>query len=283
MRKVLTAAALALVAATPALAQPAPVPAEPPLPDPNDRADMLMAGLGAGITADYEGSDEYRIIPGAAFRARVSGISISSRGTYLYADVVPDHGPGLNFDAGPIAGVRLNRTGKVMDDFVNRLPDRKVAIELGGFAGASIKGITNPYDSLSFRLDAVKDVGSAHKSWVLTPTVDFSTPLSRTFYAGASLSADFVSNRFADYYFGVTPAESVASGLRPYNPGGGMKSWQLGLLANQSLSGDLLKGWSLFGLGSYKRLVGDVADSPLVADRGSRSQWMGALGVGYSF
>ena len=286
MRRLVTAALLAAaLTATPAIAQdtaPPAVPNEPPLPDPNDRSDYLMIGAGAGITADYEGSDEYRLIPGAAIRARFSGISISSRGTYLYADLIPG-GQGLDIELGPIAGVRLNRTGKIKDDVVDLLPERNVAIELGGFAGVSFKGLTNPYDALTFRVDAVKDFGNAHESWVLTPTVDFSTPLSRTFFAGASLSADFVQNDFADYYFGISPADTLASGLATYNPDGGIKSWQIGLLLNQSLSGDLRKGFSLFGLGSYKRLVGDFKDSPIVQDRGSATNWFGAVGLGYSW
>jgi outer membrane scaffolding protein for murein synthesis (MipA/OmpV family) len=283
MHRLLAAALGAALFATPALAQDVGSVTEQPLPDPNDKSDTFQIALGAAFVPDYEGSDNYRIIPGGIIRARVSGISIFSRGTYLYADLVPG-GEGIDFDAGPIAGVRLNRTGKVKDDAVDALGDRKAGIELGGFAGVTFKGLTNPYDALSFRLDAVKDVGNAHESWVLSPTVDFGTPLSRTTYAGLSLSADFVSEKYADYYFGISPAGALASGLPAYDPDhGGMKSWQVGLLLAQSLSGDLRKGWGLFGSTSYKRLRGDIADSPIVADRGTRSQWFSAVGVGYSW
>ena len=252
------------------------------LPDPNVSGDTLNIGLGAAIVPDYEGSNDYRIVPGGVLRARTNGISIFSRGTYIYADVVPGSGK-LDFDLGPIAGVRLNRTGKVKDDAVDALGDRNVGIEVGGFAGVTLKGLTNPYDALSFRLDAVKDLGKAHQSVVLSPAVDFGTPLSRTTYAGLSLSADFVSNKYADYYFGITPAGSLASGLPTFNPDGGLKNWQLGLLLGQSLSGDLRKGWGLFGTGSYKRLVGDFKRSPIVSDRGSANQWFLAAGIGYSW
>jgi len=126
-------------------------------------------------------------------------------------------------------------------------------------------------------------VGNAHESTVVTPNVEFSTPLSRTAFVSASLGADFVSNRFADYYFSVSPAESVLSGLPAFNADGGMKNWKIGLLANHSLSGDLLHGLSLFGLGSYSRLVGDFRQTPIVSQRGSASQWMGAIGLAYTF
>ena len=38
-----------------------------------------------------------------------------------------------------------------------------------------------------------------------------------------------------------------------YDADGGMKDWNLGLLLNQSLSGDLLHGFSVFGTGQYCR------------------------------
>ncbi len=278
MKTLLIAAALSAFAA-PAYAQSG----DAPLPDPNDQSDTFSFGAGVGMVPDYEGSNDYRLIPAVAARGRINGISFSTRGTYLYVDVIPRGAGKIEFDAGPIAGVRLNRTGKIKDDFVNRLPDRKAAIELGGFAGITAHGLTNPYDSLSFRLDVVKDVGNGHGSTVITPTIDFATPISRTTYIGASLSADFVGEGYADSYFSVTPAEALASGLRAYDADGGYKGWKVGLLANQSLSGDLTKGLSLFGTGSYGRLSGDFKRSPIVADRGSASQWFGAIGLGYTF
>jgi MipA family protein len=146
-----------------------------------------------------------------------------------------------------------------------------------------LNGLTNPYDSLSFKVEAVRDVGNAHRSTVVTPSVAFATPLSRSMYAGLSLSADFVQNRFADYYFGVSPTDALASGVRTYNPRGGFKSWQAGLLVNKSLTGDLTHGLSLFGLVSSKRMVRDFKRSPLVADRGSAQQWFVGTGLGYTW
>jgi outer membrane scaffolding protein for murein synthesis (MipA/OmpV family) len=283
MKTMLFAAAALLAGATPAFAQADASATPAPLPDPNDRSDTFTIGAGIGIVPDYEGSNDYRLIPAAALRGRVGGISFSTRSTYLYVDLVPRGAGKLEFDAGPIVGVRLNRTGKIKDDVVARLPDRKAAIEVGGFVGASLHGLTNPYDSLSVRLDVVKDVGNGHGSTVITPTLDFATPLSRTLYVGASLSADFVGGGYADEYFSISPADSLASGLRSFDADGGYKGWKTGLLANQSLSGDLTKGLSLFGTGSYGRLAGDFRRSPIVADRGSATQWFGAIGLGYTF
>ncbi|MCY7339942.1 MAG: MipA/OmpV family protein [Sphingomonas bacterium] len=278
IKRFLLAAAVATLA-TPALAQSS----DASLPDPNDQSDTFTIGAGVAFVPDYEGSDDYRLIPAAAIRARVGGISVFTRATYLYADFIPRGSGKVEFDAGPIVGVRLNRTGKIKDDLVDRLPELNTAIEVGGFVGLTAHGLTNPYDALSVRLDVVKDVGKGHKSTVISPTIDFGTPLSRNFYVGASLSADWVGDGYADYYYSITPANSLLSTLPAYNAEGGLKSWKLGLLANHALSGDLLHGVSLFASGSYGRLVGDFKRSPIVADRGSAGQWFGALGLAYSF
>lgn len=267
-----------LMIAAPAAAQQG----EPPLPDPNDRSDTLTIAGGAAYIPDYEGSDDYKLIPAAAIRGRVGGLSFVSRATYLYLDLIPSTGK-LEFNLGPIAGVRLNRTGKVEDAAVRRLGKLDTAIEVGGFAGLTFRGLTNPYDALSLRLDLVKDVGGAHEGTVITPAVDFATPLSRRTYVGASLSADFTGDRYARYYFGVSPAGALASGLPAYQPDGGFKSWKAGLLVNQSLTGDLTGGLSAFATGSYSRLQGDFKRSPIVSLRGSASQWLGALGLAYTF
>ncbi len=271
-------AALMLVA-SPALAQSA----DTALPDPNDQSDTFTIAAGAAYIPDYEGSDDYRIIPAAALRGRVSGISFFTRGTYLYVDFVPRGADKLEFDAGPIVGVRFNRTGKIKDDAVDRLPERDKAIEVGGFAGITYHGLTNPYDALSVRLDIVKDVAGAHKSTIFTPTIDFGTPLSRTTYIGLSLSADWVGGGYADYYYSITPADALASGLAPFDADGGFKDWKLGLLANQSITGDLTHGLSLFGTASYSRLGGDFKRSPIVDDRGSATQWLAAVGLAYTW
>ena len=280
MKTVLSAAAL-FACAAPAFGQAA-APA-PALPDPNDQSDTLTIVAGAAFIPDYEGSDDYRIIPAAAARGRVGGIAFFTRATWLYVDLIPRGSGKLELDAGPIVGVRFNRSGKIKDDFADRLPERNKAIEVGGFVGVTAHGLTNPYDSLSVRLDVVKDVANGHESTIVSPTIDFGTPLSRKLYVGASLSADWVGGGYADTYYSITPADTLASGLRTFDADGGFKGWKAGLLANQSLTGDLTHGLSLFGTVGYSRLAGDFRRSPIVADRGSASQWFGAIGLGFTF
>jgi outer membrane protein len=274
---------LTVCLASPALAESGPTAAPMPSPDELANKDIVTVAVGGALTPDYEGSNDYRAIPAAAVRGKVSGISFSTHGAYLYVDLVPQ-GPKLDFDAGPIIGGRFNRTKHhLKDDIVDLLPTRKTAIEVGGFAGMSFHGLTNPYDTLAVRFDVLHDIGNAHKSTTFAPNLDFSTPLSRTTYASASVGAEFVSNRFADYYFSISPADALASGLPVFDADGGMKNWKASLLVNQSVSGDLLHGFSLFGMANYSRLVGDFRRSPIVSLRGSPNQWLLAAGAAYTW
>ena len=268
-----------LAIASPAFAQQA----VSPLPSPEEAGSGFTVALGVGYTPDYVGSNDYRIIPAGAIRGTIGPVSLSTKSTYLYADLFPRRANAIDFDLGPIAGIRLNRASHIDDPIVRLLPDRKTAFEIGGFAGISLHNLTNPYDTLAFRLDVLHDIGNAHKSTVLSPNIDFSTPLSRYTYVSASVGADFVSKRFADYYFGITPADSLASGLPVFNPRGGMEKWKAGLLANQSITGDLTRGLSVFGTANYSRLVGDFGRSPLVSERGNPNQWLGAVGLAYTW
>src|SRR5438270_195436 len=283
MRRFACLAFAACCLTSPAFAQSSPTGA---LPSPEDIAkkNSLTVGVAAAIVPDYEGSDDYRVIPAGAVRGKVSGISFSTHGTYLYVDVVPQRGK-FGFDAGPIIGLRFDNRRHTDDAVVRLMPKRKTAVEAGGFLGISLRGLTNPYDTLALHLDVLHDIGSAHKSTVFSPNLDFSTPLSPRTYASVSVGAEFVSKRFADYYFGVSPADRIATGnqLPLYDPGGGMKNWKASLLLNQSITGDLLHGISVFGVGQYSRLVGDFKRSPIVAQRGRASQWLGALGLAYTW
>lgn len=266
-----------LVLASPAIAQD-----EPP---PVDSGDSLTVAAGAGYTPSYEGSDDYVFIPAAAIRGKLSGFNFYTRATSLFVDLIPE-GPGdtLDLSLGPVANVRLDRTGRIKDDRVRALGELDTAIELGGFAGVAKTGVvTSAYDNLSFRVAYLRDVSDTHDSYMITPAIEYGTPLSIDTYVGLSVSADYVGDGYADTYFSVTPAGAAASGLSPYSADGGFKNISFGLLGNYAISGDLRRGLSAFAIGNYSRLLGDFADSPIVADAGDADQWFGAVGLAYTF
>ncbi len=283
---VLTAAAFA---ATPVLAQDAAGSAPPAASIPNTDAggDFAVVGVGAAMLPDYEGSDDYSFSPVPAATGRISGFNFLLAGNRLSVDLIPDGvGPTWDIQAGPIAVLGLNRTRtKSIDDLqVRALGKVDTAIELGGYVGIGKTGvITSEFDRLSVSVSYRKDVASGHKSTILAPTVNYTTPLSAKALAGLFVSAERVGNGYADSYFSITPTQSVASGLPVYNARGGWKNWTVGALAGHSLTGDLRSGLQLFGTVVYRKLINDFADSPIVSRNGSSDQWLGAIGVAYSF
>jgi outer membrane scaffolding protein for murein synthesis (MipA/OmpV family) len=86
--------------------------------------------------------------------------------------------------------------------------------------------------------------------------------------------AEFGSGRFMRSYFGVTAAESGASGLPAYAPSGGLQSIGVELGAYQPLGQD----WGVTGTLRYDRLQGDAARSPIVL-QGSRDQISAEIGL----
>lgn len=260
--------------------------AQNPPPEAGAGGDSITIGAGGGYVPSYEGSDDYRLIPAAAVRGRVSGIGFETRGTQLNVDVIPGRsGPGTKLQLGPIAGLRLNRTGSIGDRQVRALGKLDKAIELGGFVGVTRTGvITSDYDSLSARVSYVHDVAGAHGSYVVQPAIEYATPLSRRAYVGLSVSADIVGKGYAHYYFDVSPEGALASGLPAFAmEKGGVREGDVTLLGMHSLTGDLRHGLAAVAVGRYGRLFGDFRRSPLVSVAGSPNQWSGGLGLAYSF
>lgn len=250
----------------------------------------LTIGLGAAVVPTYEGSDEHRVLPLPQLRGKVKDRSFWTRGPALYVDMLPDtDGEGWDVELGPVVGARFDRSSRnaINDPQVEALGKRDVAIEIGGFVGFGKTGVvTSAYDNLSARVAVTKDVAGGHESIIVTPQIEYFTPLSTKSFVGLGLSADYVGKMFGRYYFDIDPAGAAASGLSVYDRAGGKAGFRrvtASLAGGYSLSGDIRRGWALFGVVGYSRLLGRYADSPIVSIAGSRNQWIGALGVGYTF
>ncbi|MEZ0243949.1 MAG: MipA/OmpV family protein [Sphingomonas sp.] len=278
---------LPLLLATPAFAQEAEAPAAPRLEvDPEVlNGDSLTVGAAAGYTPSYEGSDDYvlTVVPG--IRGRVSGINFTLRGNRFSADLVPTKGgPGWDVQFGPIVSLNFNRSAAIVDPRVRLLPKRKTAIEVGGYVGIGKQGvITSEYDKLSINVAGVYDVSGTHSSYVITPTIDYGTPLSTTAYVGLNFSANYAGEGYADTYFSVDPAGAAASGLPVFAAHKGWKDWTISTVGVMSLTGDLTGGLQMMAGFSYRRMLNDAADSPVTSVAGSRDQLTGLLGLAYTF
>ena len=263
--RILLAAALSFGLAAPAFAQDtAPAPVDTP-PSTDPRGDFAIVGVGVGLLPDYEGSGDYSVSPVPAAIGQLSGYRFVYAGNRISVDLIKDgYGPTWDVQAGPIGVVNFNRNSRdaIDNPQVALLDERGTAIELGGYVGIGKTGvITSDYDRFSATLSYRYDVAGVHSSGILTPTVTYTTPLSTKALVGLFASAEFVERGYGRTYFSVTPAESARSGLPIYTAGGGFKNW---------------------GIGAVGMLSGDFADSPLTRV-GSPNQWIGAVGLAYSF
>ncbi|MFT3977259.1 MAG: MipA/OmpV family protein [Sphingomonas bacterium] len=280
MRLLFLAPLSCVLAASPALARDADAPLD------LDR-DSVTIGIGGVYMSDYEGADHYGLYPLPAAIGSIGGYNFSVLGNRASVDLIRNRsGQTWDFQAGPLGVLNLNRDsrGDIQDPQARALPKVPIALELGGFVGIGKTGVvTSPYDRISLSVSYRHDVTGVHDSAVVSPVFTYMTPFSRKTAAMVFVSAEHAGRGYMQRYFGIGPSGSMASGLPVYNARGGWKSWTAGLAGTVSISGDLLHGWKLVGGGSYSRELGDAADSPLVRDVGSANQWIGALGVAYTF
>ncbi len=284
MRMTLATSALLaglLAGAAPALAQGGPPPGAG---GPGGAGgDTVTVGLGVAMTTSYDGASDYKVIPGGALRGTVAGHDFQLTGLQLFVDAIPNRRGGrIDVEFGPVAGVNLNRTGDVSDPRVAALGELDTAVELGLRGSVGLRGILNRTDKLALSVTAVRDVAGAHDSHVISPSVEYTTLLSRRTFARVAVTSDFTGRDHAAYYYGIDNAGAAASGLAAYAPGAGLASVGGSVLAIHSLSGKRT-GWAVFGVVSYKRLQGDVARSPIVRQTGSPNQVFASTGLAYTF
>ena len=285
----LAAAAVLFVAgAAPALAQDAPSSAatDAQIADDYDK-DSVTIGIGGAYVPDYDGSDNYRISPGPVAIGSVKGFNFSVIGNRGSVDLIPNR-PGQKIDLqfGPIAVLNFDRStlSTIDDPRIRALGKRSTALELGGYVGLGKTGIiTSPYDRLAVSVSYRQGVTGAHRSYIWQPTINYITPLSRKAAVGFYGSAQYVGQGYADTYFTITPTQSIASGLPAFNARKGWKNYTAGGFATYSLTGNLLHGFKIVAGGGYTRLLNDYSYSPVVRIAGSKSQWLGAVGVAYTF
>ncbi len=281
-RHIFTVALSLLLATSPALAQNA---AGPPMgvrPDPGAwPEDRVTIGVGGGVAPDYSGSNNYEFQPGGIVQGSISGFGFAMRGLNLYVDIARERqGSRIDLIAGPVVQLRPERSGDIADVRVAALGKRKTAFELGGYAGIGKRGVLSRFDQISADVTFLHDTGSAHKSYVITPSIGYQTLLGRRTFALARVSADIVGKGFARTYYDV-PAGSTLPAYA--TSGGGLESVGASVLATHALGRDPRKGLSVFALGGYSRLTGQFARSPVVSIAGSADQFRLIGGVGYTF
>lgn len=246
-------------------------------------------GLGIGMVPSYAGSNDYIAFPLPLITGRVGGVGIAPNGPGFVLDVnspKPAMGPrkGARLAFGPAIRFRNDRNNRISDVVVARAGKLDAALEVGGNVAVSFPNVVKPFDALTIGVQARWDVLGAHEGMIIEPQIGYRALLGKGFTLQAQASAEFVDDNFAGYYFTVTPAQSIATGLARYRADGGLnRVGTLAILAYDLDRNPINGGWSLTGIGGYSRLIGDSANTPFTAVRGDANQFILGAGAAYTF
>ncbi|MCR6628596.1 MAG: MipA/OmpV family protein [Magnetospirillum sp.] len=245
----------------------APSPAEPAKKDWN-----IRLGAGALYQPEYEGSDEYEVTPVPMVMINYRDL-IFLRGPTLGANAVTWQGPRPSdkLQIGPLVRYQFGRDEDDSDD-LHGMGDIDGAVELGGF-------VTYAVGPWSAGLTVFRDVSGSHDGLTAKLSAGNRLPLGPKLTLRSEIAATWADDNYTETFFGVTAVQSARSGMRQYRPEGGFKDAGITF----DLDYNLTENWGLTGRLGYKRLLGDAADSPLVADRGSADQLSTGLFVNYKF
>lgn len=173
------------------------------------------------------------------------------------------------FSLGPLAGIREGRPSGVLPG----LPGYSWALEGGGFAEYwPIAGV------LRTRVELLQGLGSAGGLAANLSADIVQKQGLFTWSIGPRLS--LADSPLMQTEFGVSPLAAALNGhIAPYAPGGGIKS--VGLTS--SLSYEVSPDWTTTLYGSYQRLAGAAAASPVTTLSGSPNQITIGVGFEHSF
>jgi outer membrane scaffolding protein for murein synthesis (MipA/OmpV family) len=122
-----------------------------------------------------------------------------------------------------------------------------------------------------------RDIGGDRSGVFADFGADFTVPLSHVWIAGVRIVATWANADALQPFFGVTPAQSPASGEPVFTPHSGFRD----VTFEPTLTRRLDEHWSLTLRTQYERLLPAVTNSPLVRDGGTANQ--GELGVILSY
>lgn len=243
-------------------------------PGQGDGWNVRIGALGI-VTPEYEGSDHYKVqaVPDIEITYDRFFLSRQGLGANLISNDNLTLGAAIAFDGGRKSSKDKALTGyrNVGDTAIGRV-----------FAEYTI-------DQLMLSVDVATDLlGDGHKGTEATLAATWMfNPVGRTMVmVGPSLT--WASDDYMNSYFSTTtdrlrptgPTELVLPGSRTgYKAEAGFKNAGLTAIVIHPLDDN----WSVMGIAGYSRMLGDAADSPFVKDNGSRDQFMGGLGLAYTF
>jgi len=235
------------------------------LPEPN------FLGLGVGAYPDYVGSSDSKVGVAPIGRLSLGG----SRFVRLMVNEVRlnllEH---PNWQLGPVGLWRFGRED-VDNPVVDRVHHIDDSFDIGLFGGYNWRDPDEIRRMGGVGTWALGDASGVYNGWTAGLNAYATQPVAKMVTLAGGAAFTYGSANYMDAYFGVTPRDSLASGLPIYVPGSGVRDvrgWAVALL-------HLSPQWQLGAGVMYSRLAGDAADSPIVSVEGSKNQWVYGVGA----
>lgn len=221
--------------------------------------DHIVLGVGVAVTPAYQGSDNTRIIPIPVIDIREGWFFANLRNGIGVIPITSEH-----FEIGASAVFVQGYRGKDMPVGIDKLSDGVGArlftnIRAGGFVAT---------------LGAVKIVSGGTKGMVADANLSYPIPVSSHVMLTPTVGTTWANRKYNDRYFGVTQAESLASGLPQFGMGSGFKDVSGMLTATYRLNDRI----TFSATGGVTLMIGDTKDSPLVE---KKTQSSGILTLTY--
>lgn len=232
------------------------------------------AAIGTAVVPDYEGSAYYEVLPLVIARWIKRGAYAELVGARLRINVIPES----LWQFGPV--LRWNRGRGDVDSIpVRRMEHIDGTLEAGGFFGPLLRDPDDPRRQLGLQVELLQDLGRVHKGYYLTLELNAGTPLGEKWAINLALNSTYGSRNYMSTYFGVNARDALRSGLPAYSLSGGFGD----VAFSANLSYALGDHWGLALGGRYQRLIGAAGRSPVVAQAGSRDQFIATLMATYLY
>jgi len=255
MRRSLLAVLLVTVATVPATM----VPAAAQTASPEAYDAVLTLGGGMRFQPDWDGAKGYTLSP-----FPIVGLK------FMRSPFTGEPTSDLGFGIRPAVRVLKQREFKPGETLFG-LDKVDMAVELG---------LEVDYTDTWYRVYAEGRQGfGGHKGQILDLGVEGILRPIPNLKLAAGPKVSFATAKYMDTYFGVTPAESLATGLATYTPGGGLRGAGLAGTATW----DIDRNWFIRADAGWMRLSDKAAASPIVKADGSRDQFTVGLGAAYRF
>jgi outer membrane protein len=216
-----------------------------------------MIGLGAGVAPDYEGSDDTKAVPYFLFSHNYdSGRFVKLNGPNLKVNLLADK----NYSLGPVLNYRFERDD-VDNNQVDRMDKVDAAFEAGIFGGIDV-------NNLLLGMEVLADVSDSHDGYTVQGTAGYRWKVMPTLTLTPGAFMTYASEDYMSTYFSVNSSNRGSSNLSNYSADSGIKDVGLNLIGHYAP----WEHWGIMGLVSYKKLLNDAKDSPIVDDEGNDNQ-----------